>query len=95
MPKVLSVLAVQRLIDEVRAELLISNDIVSRIEHPYFHSHPSVPKSLQNFKKKLSEYRSAISMHLAHVKTVPPYHPTLSESGNLALDSPGLPPQYA
>ena len=34
MPKVLSVLAVQRLIDEVRAELLISNDIVS-IEHPY------------------------------------------------------------
>lgn len=45
------------LIDEVQKGFLISNNIINRTEYPYYYNHPSVPKSLTTFKKRLQSYR--------------------------------------
>lgn len=47
----------KELIEEVQKNILTSNNILSRIEYPYYYNHPSVTKSLITFKTRLQTYR--------------------------------------
>lgn len=46
-----------KLIDNVQKEILTSNNIIDRIQFPYYYNHSVIPSSLQNFKKKLEIIR--------------------------------------
>ena len=47
----------KNLIDNIQENLLISNNIISRIDYPYYYNHKFVPNSLTVFKKKLEMVR--------------------------------------
>lgn len=60
-------------IDEIRSNLLTSDDIVSRILHPNympFLGNAEVPKELHEFKQFLYQVRSAISEHVKRLPTI-------------------------
>jgi len=52
---------VQEAIAEVQKKLLTSNDIIPRASQPYYHSHPSVPPVLTEFKRIITEIRTYAS----------------------------------
>lgn len=60
---IVTVAQVQEAIIEVQKKLLTSNDIVPRAQQPYYHSHPSVPPALTEFKRIVTEVR----MHVARL----------------------------
>lgn len=47
----------QTTITEVQKKLLTSNDITPRSEQPYYYNHPSVPPTLTEFKRIVTEIR--------------------------------------
>lgn len=61
MPKVISLEKMNELIKKVQSNLCTSNNIVNRIEYPYYYAHTSVPESLAQFKKTLEIYRKRCS----------------------------------
>lgn len=58
---VITFVQAQEAIAETQKRLLTSNDIVSRTQQPYYHSHPSVPPVLTEFKRIITEIRTYAS----------------------------------
>ena len=56
---------------KVKEGLLTSHDIANRVEHPYFHSHHSIPVKLNQFKMKLNKYREEISKFIVQLNKSP------------------------
>lgn len=67
MPKIINLEEMNKLIGKVQSSLLTSNNIVSRIEHPYYWGHASIPESLVQFKKLLEVYRKKCSDLIAEL----------------------------
>lgn len=61
----------EKLIDEVQKDFLTSNNIINRTECPYYYHHPSVPKSLIIFKKRLGTYRQQNELLVAKHPDLP------------------------
>ena len=51
----------QLAIQEIKAKLLTSNDLVSRISQPYYYNQHTVPQELIQFKSMLTEVRALLS----------------------------------
>lgn len=51
---------IKQIIVQVKEKLLTSNDIVNRVDHPYFYGPNPIPEKLRQFKQKLDKYREEI-----------------------------------
>ena len=51
------------LVDQTHRSIVSSHRLLSRIRHPYYHSHPGIPPELVAFKKRITGLRER-SLHL-------------------------------
>src|SRR4051794_35560223 len=61
----------QELIEESQNDFLTSHNIIDRTKYPYYHTHPTVPKSLINYKKRLEVYRQQNEILVAKNPALP------------------------
>jgi len=61
---------------KIHHTILTSAAVADRIEHPYFHSQPSVPEALTLFKQKIAIYREQSHTRIQQLSTHP-FLPTI------------------